>query len=391
MENQLSNGFVNNGLKARIAGSAFAFRGYNVTNLGKSPELLAHPAYGPTVRRVLDDVSEICADKAGMEFDLVRDVRERRGTTLKTFARDVALIVGMEIAQIDLLKEFFGLGVGDAKLMFGYSIGELSALVAGKVFEVDQILPIPVVLAPDCAELARDVTMGILFTRGPVLRMEEVKRLCVQVSSEGEGLIFPSAYLAPNTVLLLGQGSTISRFVDLMHERFSEKVYLKRNKNRWPPMHTPLLWERHIGNRTATMLHKVAGGFTAPIPKVISCVTGGATYNDFNSRETLTKWVDHPQLLWDVVYKTLSEGVHLVIHVGPEPNLIPGTFQRLRTTVAAQLDKRLLTRWGGWVASGIVRRNPWVGAMMSSNAALLHAPFVDQIILEDWLLEQKVE
>jgi hypothetical protein len=27
--------------------AAFAFRGYNLTNLGRTPELLAHPAFGP--------------------------------------------------------------------------------------------------------------------------------------------------------------------------------------------------------------------------------------------------------------------------------------------------------------------------------------------------------
>jgi hypothetical protein len=30
-----------------IRATAFAFRGYNVTNLGRTPELLAHPSYGP--------------------------------------------------------------------------------------------------------------------------------------------------------------------------------------------------------------------------------------------------------------------------------------------------------------------------------------------------------
>ena len=31
--------------------AAFAFRGYNVTNLGRTPELLEHPAYGPIVEK----------------------------------------------------------------------------------------------------------------------------------------------------------------------------------------------------------------------------------------------------------------------------------------------------------------------------------------------------
>src|SRR2546421_688582 len=35
--------------------TAFAFRGYNVTNLGRTPELLDHPAYGPVVRAALSE------------------------------------------------------------------------------------------------------------------------------------------------------------------------------------------------------------------------------------------------------------------------------------------------------------------------------------------------
>ena len=37
-------------------------------------------------------------------------------------------------------------------------------------------------------------------------------------------------------------------------------------------------------------------------------------YDPLNARDTLIRWVDHPQLLWDVIYETLVEGVDLVIH-----------------------------------------------------------------------------
>jgi hypothetical protein len=35
-------------------------------------------------------------------------------------------------------------------------------------------------------------------------------------------------------------------------------------------------------------------------------------------------------------------------------------------------------------------RRPWLTSMLSTRAALLRAPFVEQVVLEDWLLEQKV-
>ena len=46
-------------LIARMPTAAFAFRGYNVTNLGKTPELLEHPVYGPTFEKHLKAASEI--------------------------------------------------------------------------------------------------------------------------------------------------------------------------------------------------------------------------------------------------------------------------------------------------------------------------------------------
>ena len=57
-------------LQSKIGTTAFAFRGYNITNLGRTPELLAHPAYGPTVRRYLQRGSEICAEIIGRPVDL---------------------------------------------------------------------------------------------------------------------------------------------------------------------------------------------------------------------------------------------------------------------------------------------------------------------------------
>src|SRR5262245_38362081 len=57
-------------LKARIGSAAFALRGYDVNNLGRSDELLEHPAYGPVVREVLAEASAISARALGRDIDL---------------------------------------------------------------------------------------------------------------------------------------------------------------------------------------------------------------------------------------------------------------------------------------------------------------------------------
>ena len=199
-------------LGGRIGTVALAFRGYDVTNQGRSHELLAHPAYGPIVREALDEGSALCSRATGRPVDLAARVRDRAPSTLDTYAADAALIVAIELAQLRILERVFGVAVERSCLAFGYSIGEVSALIAAGVYRMDQLLPVLLGMAGDAAELVDGTSMGILFSRGPALPIAEVEGLCRRISSEGAGLIGPSAYLSPNAALLIGQGDTLERF-----------------------------------------------------------------------------------------------------------------------------------------------------------------------------------
>jgi [acyl-carrier-protein] S-malonyltransferase len=377
-------------LKSRIGMASFAFRGYDVSNLGRSSELLAHPAYGPVVRRMLDEASAISSESLGRRVDLATRVEEQTPSTLESFAADVALIVAMELAQLRLLDEFFGVAVGESRQTFGYSIGELTALVAGGMFTLEQLLPIPLGCADDCAELAVDTTLGIIFSRGPALSLKDVQAACTSISNEGKGMVGVSTYLSPNTVLVMGVGDTIDRLEHALPSFFPEKVMLRRKAQKLPPLHTPLVWQRSIPNRAAVAIYKIGGQLKPPKPEVVSCVTGKASYDPLNARDTLIRWVDHPQLLWDVIYETLVEGVDLVIHTGPAPNLIPSTFERISNNVLKQFNNRYFGMIGRGVGSRMHRR-AWLSRILPSRAALLRAPHVDHVVLEDWLLEQSVE
>ena len=98
-------------LKVRLSQSAFAFRGYNVTNLGRTPELLEHPKFGPVVCDYLQQGSHICSEVTGYKTDLVSRVREQRETDLSTYHEALSMVVAVELAQIQLLKEFFDIDV----------------------------------------------------------------------------------------------------------------------------------------------------------------------------------------------------------------------------------------------------------------------------------------
>ncbi|MBM4072520.1 MAG: ACP S-malonyltransferase [Planctomycetes bacterium] len=377
-------------LKQRLGYAAFAFRGYDIANLGRTPELLQHPAYGAIVELHLRQAGEVCAEVIRRPVDLVSRIREGRETRgLIDYAEDVALIVGVEVAHMKLLEEFHGISLHQARQAMGYSLGESAALMAAGVYEMRDLLRVPLALANDCAALADDVTLGVFFSRGPVLDLDTVQRMCLEITQQGKGTIGVSTYLSPNSLLLLGQKEALGRFETLMHKIFPERVYLRRNPHRWPPLHTPITWQRAIPNRAAVLLQTIPGGFTAPSLPIVSMVTGEASYDEVNSREMLHRWVDHPQRLWDVVYTMLANGIDTVVHVGPAPNLLPATFDRLKINIQTQLNGKGWGKFGRRAISHMARR-PWLTRLLPSFTALFRAPFVKQINLEDWLLEQKV-
>jgi len=377
-------------LQSKIGTTAFAFRGYNITNLGRTPELLSHPAYGPTVERYLRRASEVVADVIKRPVDIVGFVSRREEPGMDRYAEAVGLIVAADLAQVQLLEEFHGVRYREAKLAFGYSLGELSAVACGGVFDMAEVLSVPVAMASDCAALAANVVMGVLFSRGPAIDELDVHRLCRKITAEGHGTVAMSAILTPNTYLLLGQNDTITRFKETMHQFLPMPVHIKVNPDRWPPMHTPIVRQKYIPDRAAVMMDRMRGGLQPPCPPVFSLVTGDVSYDDFHARDILRDWSDHPQRLWDAVYATLAGGIGTVIHVGPAPNVIPATFHRLGDNIRQQTAGRSLGKMGMRAAAGLARR-PWLSALLPSRAALLRAPLLKHVILEDWLLEHGKE
>jgi [acyl-carrier-protein] S-malonyltransferase len=373
-------------LQAELGSTAFAFRGYNLTNMGRTPELLAHPVYGPTVARYLRQAGKICEQETNRPVDLVRRVAEDCEPGLEAYAEAVALIMAVELAHIQLLEEFHGVYFGTARLAYGYSLGELTTLACAGVVDMNDVMRVPIAIATDAAELAANTKMGILFSRGPAIPEADVHRLCREITSEGDGVIGVSSILSPNTYLVLGQGNRVQRFKETMHETLPPAAHLRIHPEHWPPMHTPIVRQKFVPDRASVMMDSMRGGFVPPNPPIISLVTGKRSYDEAHARELLRNWADHPQRLWDAVYETLACGATTVVHVGPAPNLIPATFHRLAENVVEQSAGNSLGSLGMRAAAGLARR-PWLSALLPSRAALLRAPHVKHVILEDWLLE----
>src|SRR5262249_5773986 len=62
-------------LKKQITTAAFAFRGYDSSNLGRGPELLEHAVYGSYVRAMLDQASVVAGDVLKAKVDLAARVQ----------------------------------------------------------------------------------------------------------------------------------------------------------------------------------------------------------------------------------------------------------------------------------------------------------------------------
>lgn len=378
---------IPNDLQPKLSTTAFAFRGYNLTNLGRTAELLAHPAYGPIVSRHLRDAERVCAEVTGRPADLVKRVEHGDEPGLRYYAEAIALTMAVEYAQMELLEKFFDVLLSKAQLAFGYSLGELAAVACAGVTDPLDTMRVPLAMAADCAALADGVRMGVLFSRGPVIDETDVRRLCRKITAEGKGTIGVSSILSPNTYLLMGQQDTIDRFTATMHDVLPDRAHLRINPDRWPPMHTEIVRQRNIPDRASVLMERMPGGFVPPCPPIVSLVTGRRSYDDWNARDILRQWTDQPQRLWDVVYETLAAGVTTVIHVGAEPDIAPATFRRLSDNVEQQAAARRFGKWEMRAAKGLARR-PWLSAILPSRAALLRAPALRHVILEDWLIEQ---
>lgn len=373
-------------LRLQLPRAAFAFRGYNITNLGRTPELWQVEAYRPILQRWLELGSDVCHRAHGQRTDLVARIVGKLEADLEHYAEAVAMIMAVELAQLDMLAEVHGVEYGQASLAYGYSLGELTATAANHMVSAAEAMQVPVTLANDCAILAHDTKMGILFSRTEAISEMNVIHLCEDITAEQKGVIGISAVLSPNTYLVLGQHDSLARLKSRMHDVLPETVLLKRDSNLWPPMHTPIVRQRHIPDRASVLMEAMSPEPGLDTPVVFSLATGDTSYGKEPAREVLRRWVDHPQRLWDAVTYTLKEDIKLVIHVGPGPNVIPATFQRLSENVCQQLARMSLGGISMRAVSNLVNRR-WLANMLPQRASLLRAPNVEHVCLEDWLLE----
>ncbi len=366
---------------------AVAFRGYNMTNIGRTAELLDHPDVGPHLTKRLTQAQNLFEDLMGENVDYFHILRTGRASTLETYASDLALIVAIELAHWDTLLDLLGEQKENIEVLVGYSLGEVTATIAAGLFTYENAMKPILTLAGDAAELAGDITMGILFSRGPGLEIDLIKQRCEEISSQGNGILAISTYLSPNTLLLMGQGETITLFKDTMGEFLPKSVHLRKNSNRWPPLHTPIVLQKHLRDRAAIILQTTPFQNKEPLYPILSCVTGDIAYTGPNSRTIITNWIDHPQLLWDCVHTMLVMGIEQVIHLGPEPNIFPATLTRLAENVQTQINQPSWRGYGLRTISRWAARRSWLTNLISRDAVLLRAPHVEQIILEDWLLD----
>lgn len=369
-----------------IAQTSFAFRGYDVKNLGRTPDLFAVDAYREHLLPHLEIASKECSQTLGHSVELVNYIETGEEFTLEQYGEAISLIVAVEQGQLQILRECHGIDYRDCAFTFGFSLGEISALVAGGTFALDDALRVPLMLTADAIELAHQVTLGIVFSRKEELSVEQVQHALLELNQAGDGVIGISTHLSPNSVLVMGTGTTIDRLKAKLKDEFPKGTNLRCNDSRWPPIHTPIILEKDFTSRVGRYLHTNPTGFGKPAPDILSLVTGEFSYNEYNARDHMIRWTGQKQLMWDAVCTLLHSNVQTVVHVGPDPNIIPSTFDRLSKNVSSQIDASK-----GMQALARAVDRPWLRKLLPERADLLRAPSLQHIILEDWLLEHVPE
>ena len=342
-------GISRDDLKKRIATAALVFRGYDLTNLGRAPEFLEHRAYGPVVRAILDSASVLCGDVLGKKVDLAarilaartvhaRDLRSR-------YRHDRRHGAGPDPAARRVFRRPGSAGAAELRPQHRRAVG------AGRRRHVhDGATPADPAGPGDRLRRAdRQHHDGDSVDSGRhPLQIEDVQHLCSTISSRGQGLIGPSTYLSPYQVLLLGQGDTLDLLEQEMREYLPAGVTLRRKPNHWPPLHTPLVWERNIPNRTADddVSHGRRAAQTDAERRLMHHGSGQLRRVE---QPGDSGRLDRSSPVRDAMEHTLASGAELVIHVGPEPKLLTTCFDRLSHKIMKQLKMRHLDRLGSSV------------------------------------------
>ena len=104
-------------------------------------------------------------------------------------------------------------------------------MIAGGVFTLEQLLPVPLGCCDDAAALAPDTTLGVVFSCGPTaiqLLKDDLQDSCIGRQQRRAGMVGVSSYLSPNTVLIIGQGDTLDHVEKAMHSFLPPKTMLRR-------------------------------------------------------------------------------------------------------------------------------------------------------------------
>lgn len=360
---------------------ALAFRGYNITNLGRTREFLADVRFGEFLRIELEYASKLATDFLGFPVDLVATTREGIDLNETRYGESVAFILAVEFAQFAILRELCGLATERCRLAFGYSLGEIAALVCGGLLPKESAYEIPLRVAGDCHALMANSRLAIVFSKQSSIPSLAIEQICLDITRETGKTVAVSAQLSPNTLLVIGQGDSLDGLAKRIKELDLRGIVVRPKDNRFPPLHTPIMWQRYISDQASLLLQKVPFADQPPSPPVYSMALGKVDYTPYNVREHLRQWMDHPQRLWDAVDYTLMHGVDTVVHLGPDPNLIPATYKRLSENVASQFQENMGIR-----ALSYAVHRPWLQSILPQQAFLLRAPTIKQVILEDELL-----
>jgi malonyl CoA-acyl carrier protein transacylase len=184
------------------------------------------------------------------------------------------------------------------ELLFGQSLGELSALCAGEVIDFKDFVDICWRVPIDTEEYLQDGRLALVSAGAEFLE---------PFTERYEG-VHIAIHVGPEFQIIGGETKTLSMMVSELRKAGVWTHFLP-----FPAIHTPTL--SALRNLMAPHLKALTIRPTT-IP-VYSCVTGKLYPDDMDAvRELMIANIDHPVFLWQTTRQMYEDGVRVMIQVG---------------------------------------------------------------------------
>jgi [acyl-carrier-protein] S-malonyltransferase len=289
---------------------AFLFPGQGSQSIGMLAELAeSYP--------LITEVFTLVSDKIG--YDLWQLVQEGPESGINQTEHTQVAMLTADVAVFRLLQE---LGIGQAQMMAGHSLGEYAALVCADAISLPEAAQLVVKrgqLMQNKIPLGQGAMAAIVG-----LTEEQVAKLCEQVSRV-EQQVTPANYNAISQVVIAGHSLAVANAVKLADEMGARVAKIIPVS---VPCHCPLL----VDVAEAFAEHLAKANFKMPNVPVISNAEVSVYKSPAAIRALLQEQLYRPVRWVETIQLMKKNGINYAIECGPG-KVLNGLVKRIDRTL----------------------------------------------------------